>query len=176
MDVIIRAAQESDAGAIAGIYAHHVLNGTATYDIEPSSIDDMIAKIRHVTGAGWPFIVAETEGAIAAYAYSTQFRDRAAYRFAAEDSIYVHPAMLGRGIGKALLKALIDRSVEYGFRTIIAVIGGAEPASIAVHTALGFREVGRLKAVGFKKERWLDSVYMQLELQGAVDRSDVQPR
>jgi len=98
------------------------------------------------------------------YAYVTQFRDRAAYRFTAEDSIYVHPEWTGRGVGKALLAALLDRSAACGFKTVVAVIGGAEPASIAVHAALGFREAGRLERVGWKKERWLDSVYMQRDL------------
>lgn len=166
MDVAIRKVEDSDAGAIAAIYAHHVLNGTATYDVDPPSIDQTLAKIRRVTGESWPFIVAEVEGLVAGYAYATQFRDRAAYRFTAEDSIYVHPEMTGRGVGKALLRALIDQSLAYGFRTIIAVIGGAEPASIAVHASCGFREMGRLKGVGFKFDRWLDSLYMQLELPG----------
>jgi phosphinothricin acetyltransferase len=162
--VTIRDATEADAPAVWAIYAHHVLNGTASYDIDPPAVDYIREKIRWILSEGWPFIIAEAEGGIAGYAYVTQFRDRAAYRFTAEDSIYVHPEMTGRGVGKTLLKALIERSGAHGFRTIIAVIGGAEPASIAVHSALGFREAGRLKAVGFKKERWLDSVYMQLDL------------
>jgi len=164
--LIIREAKEADAEAVRSIYSHHVLHGTATYDIDPPPLEYMRDKIRHVCEAGWPFIVAEIEGDVAGYAYATQFRDRAAYRFTAEDSIYVHPEMTGRGVGKALLKALVERSAEGGFKTIIAVIGGAEPASIAVHAALGFEEVGRLKAVGWKKEDWLDSVYMQLMLGG----------
>ncbi|HEX8938401.1 MAG TPA: GNAT family N-acetyltransferase [Sphingomicrobium sp.] len=171
MDVTIRKVEASDAGAIAAIYSHHVVNGTATYDVDPPSIDETLAKIRNVTGKSWPFIVAEVEGRVGGYAYATQFRDRAAYRFTAEDSIYVHPELTGRGVGKALLRALIDQSSAYGFRTIIAVIGGAEPASIAVHASCGFREVGRLKAVGFKFDRWLDSLYMQLDLPSAGERS-----
>jgi phosphinothricin acetyltransferase len=164
VDISIRDVTESDAEAIAAIYAHHVLHGTATYDIDPPSVEDTLAKIRRVTGARWPFIAAELDGQVAGYAYVTQFRDRAAYRFAAEDSIYVHPERTGRGVGKALLKALVERSAEYGFSTVIAVIGGAEPASIAVHASCGFVEVGRLIAVGFKFDRWLDSVYMQIHL------------
>ena len=101
---------------------------------------------------------------VAGYAYVTQFRDRDAYRFTAENSIYVHPGHMGRGVGRALLQALLQRASVYGFRTVIAVIGGAEPASIALHAALGFKEAGRLHAVGWKHERWLDSVYMQLTL------------
>lgn len=163
-EVLIREAAESDAEAIAAIYAHHVLNGTASYDLEPPGVDFHVEKIRWILGAGWPFLIAEAEGAVRAYAYVTQFRDRAAYRFTAEDSIYVRPDHMGRGIGKALLHALIERSAQCGFRTVIAVIGGAEPASIALHAKCGFGEVGRLKAVGWKKERWLDSVYMQIDL------------
>ena len=166
-ELLIREVVESDAEAIAAIYEHHVLNGTASYDLEPPSAQFHREKIQRILRAGWPFLVGEAEGTVLAYAYVTQFRDRAAYRFTAEDSIYVHPAHMGRGIGKALLKALIEGSAQYGFRTIIAVIGGAEPASIELHSRCGFVEVGRLKAVGWKKERWLDSVYMQLELSEA---------
>lgn len=162
----IRDVAESDAGAISAIYGHHVLHGTASYEIDPPSREETLAKIRRVSGSGWPFIVAELDHEIAGYAYATQFRDRAAYRFACENSIYVHPARMGRGIGETLLRALMRRSAESGFRTMVAVIGGAEPASIALHAKCGFTEVGRLKAVGWKKKRWLDSVYMQRELAG----------
>ena len=160
-ELVIRDANEADAEEVQAIYAHHVLNGTASYDIEPPSVDQIRDKIRQIREAGWPFVIGELEGEVAGYAYATQFRDREAYRFTAEDSIYVHPQMTGRGVGKRLLKSLLERSAESDFRTIVAVIGGAEPASVAVHSALGFEEVGRLKAVGWKKERWLDSVYMQ---------------
>ena len=160
----IRDALESDAEAVHAIYAHHVLHGTASYDIDPPSLEDIRGKMRWIIGEGWPFLVAEANGEVVGYAYSTQFRDRAAYRFTCENSIYVDPQHTGRGIGKALLQALIERSGEYGFRTMIAVIGGAEPASIAVHAACGFEEVGRLKGVGWTKERWLDNVSMQRAL------------
>jgi L-amino acid N-acyltransferase YncA len=161
---MIRDARESDAEAVHAIYAHHVLHGTASYDIEPPSLEDIIRKMHWILGEGWPFLVAEEDGAVVGYAYSTQFRDRAAYRFTCENSIYVHPDWTGRGIGKALLVALLDRSRAYGFRTMIAVIGGAEPSSIGLHAACGFAEVGRLRHVGWKKERWLDNVYMQRNL------------
>jgi len=165
--MIIRDAAETDAEAIAGIYGHHVLNGTASYDLEPPSAESHRAKIRSVQQAGWPYIVAEEGGRVTAYAYATQIRPRAAYRFTAEDSIYVHPDHMRRGIGRALLATLLERCSQCGFGTIIAVIGGAEPASIGLHSALGFHEVGRLKAVGFKFGRWLDSVYMQRDLPAA---------
>ena len=160
----IRDVREEDAEAIAAIYAFHVSNGTASYDLEAPPVDYHRDKIRRISAAGWPFIVAELNGMVGGYAYVTQFRDRAAYRFAAEDSIYVHPGMMRRGVGRELLSALLERSAQSGFKTVIAVIGGAEPASIALHNALGFEEVGRLRAVGWKHDRWLDSVYMQRDL------------
>jgi len=162
MAITIRDVTENDAGAIASIYAHHVLNGTASYDLDPPAAEFHRDKICRIVDAGWPFLVAAEDGELAGYAYVTQFRDRAAYRFTAEDSIYVHPDRMRRGIGGMLLEALLQRSTA--FRTIIAVIGGAEPASIALHARFGFAEVGRLRAVGWKHERWLDSVYMQLTL------------
>jgi L-amino acid N-acyltransferase YncA len=160
----IRDARESDAEAVQSIYAHHVLHGTASYDIEPPSVVSIRDKIRWVLRESWPFLIAEVDGLVGGYAYATQFRDRAAYRFTCEDSIYVHPDWIGRGIGKALLNALLERSAGCGFRTMVAVIGGAEPASIGLHAACGFHEAGRLHAVGWKKERWLDNVYMQRSL------------
>ncbi|MFL6759655.1 N-acetyltransferase family protein [Sphingomonas sp.] len=162
--VAIRDATPEDAEAVALIYAHHVLHGTASYDLIPPEAGEIRGKIERVVAAGWPFLVAELDGAVAGYAYATQFRDRDAYRFTAEDSIYIHPERMRRGLGKALLQALVDACAGYGFRTIIAVIGGAEPSSIALHEGFGFREAGRLTGVGWKHGRWLDSVYMQLEL------------
>jgi phosphinothricin acetyltransferase len=163
-EALIRDAHESDADAIASIYGHHVLNGTASFDLEPPPAELMREKICAVQEAGWPFLVADREGSVVGYAYATQFRDRAAYRFTSENSIYVHPEWMGRGIGKALLQALLQEAAACGFRTMVAVVGGGEPASVGLHAACGFEEVGRLHAVGWKKERWLDSVYMQREL------------
>jgi phosphinothricin acetyltransferase len=163
----IRDATADDAEAVAEIYAHHVLHGTASYDVVPPPAAYFRAKIDAVTAAGWPFLVAQRSGAVAGYAFATQFRDRDGYRFTAEDSIYVDPEAMGQGIGGALLGRLIERCAVYGFRQLVAVIGGAEPASVALHARYGFREVGRLHAVGWKHGRWLDNVYMQLELPGA---------
>ena len=165
----IREAMIEDADAMAAIYAHHVLHGSASYDVIPPPAEHFCAKITAVAAAGWPFLVAERGGAVAGYAYATQFRDRAGYLYTAEDSIYVHPERVGQGIGGALLDALIARCVAGGFRQLIAVIGGAEPASVALHSRRGFREAGRLHAVGWKHGRWLDSLYMQLELPLAPD-------
>jgi phosphinothricin acetyltransferase len=165
--MVIRAATEADAEAIAAIYGHHVLTGTASYDTEPPPAEFHRDKVRTVREASWPYLVAELDGEVAGYAYATQMRPRAAYRFTAEDSIYVHPLRQRQGVGRALLEALIQRSAECGFRTMIAVVGGADPASVGLHQALGFREVGRLEGVGFKFGRWLDSVYLQRDLPGA---------
>lgn len=161
---MIRTVTEEDAEAIAAIYAHHVAHGTASYDTSAPSTDDTLAKIRRIAGPGWPFIVAEEDGAVVGYSYATQFRDRAAYAWACENSIYVHPDRQGRGVGKALLRELLRRAEAFGFRQMVAVIGGAEPPSIGLHASCGLREVGRLHAVGWKHNRWLDSVYMQIEL------------
>jgi phosphinothricin acetyltransferase len=166
MSLTVRDVAEADAGAIAAIYAHHVLTGSASFDFEPPPPAFHLAKIRRIRDAGWPFLVAERGGVVVGYAYVTQFRDRAAYRFTAENSIYVHPDHVGRGVGSMLLERLLESSALYGFRTVVAVIGGAEPASVALHKKCGFAEVGRLKAVGFKFDRWLDSLYMQVELAG----------
>jgi L-amino acid N-acyltransferase YncA len=168
--ISIRKVRECDAQAIAAIYGYHVLGGTASYEVDPPSVDDTVAKIRRIIAPGWPFLVAEVDGDVCGYAYATQFRDRAAYRFTCEDSIYISPDWMGRGIGKALLEALLERSAEFGFKMMVAVIGGAEPASIALHAKCGFAQAGRLIEVGFKFERWLDSVYMQRELPGKGTR------
>ena len=164
MGLSIRNVTEQDAEAIAAIYAHHVLHGTASYDTEPPLLADTLAKIRRIAAPSWPFLAAEMDRALVGYAYATQLRDRQGYRFSAEDSIYVHPEWTGRGVGKALLSELLRRSESCGFRTIIAVIGGAEPSSVALHASLGFKQVGRLERVGFKFGRWLDTVYMQRDL------------
>lgn len=164
MTMIIRAAQPDDAAGIAAIYAHHVLHGTATYETIPPSNDAMREKIVQITAKGWPFLVACEDGKVLGYAYATQFRDRPAYAYACEDSIYVSVDQIRRGIGRMLLAALLIAATDHGFRQMVAVIGGAEPASIALHAALGFQHAGRLPAMGWKAGRWLDSVYMQIAL------------
>ena len=160
----IRDVTIDDGEAIAAIYAHHVLHGTASYEVEPPSVDQTAGKIARITERGWPFLVAEMDGEVVAYAYAEQLRDRPAYRFTCENSIYVRADRLGRGIGKALLNELCGRAEAVGFRQMIAVIGGAEPASIALHERCGFAVAGRLRSVGWKKGRWLDTLYMQRPL------------
>lgn len=158
----IDTATPDDARAIAAIYAHHVARGTGSYDLEARSIAETAALIAAHRDKNWPFLVARNaDGDILGYAYATQFRPRPAYAWACEDSIYIAPTAQGRGIGRTLLEALIVAATAAGFRTMVGVIGGVEPASIALHAACGFTHVGRLAGMGWKHGRWLDNVYMQ---------------
>ena len=163
-EVTVRAATSSDAKVIAQIYAHHVVHGTASFDTEPRSQQDTQAKIEQCQLQGWPFLVAERGGTLVGYAYATQFRDRPAYRSTCENSIYISPDHLGLGVGTVLLDALVRTATEAGFRQMVAVIGGAEPASVALHSRAGFVEAGRMRSVGRKHGRWLDTLYMQRSL------------
>lgn len=160
----IRDANLADVDAIAAIYAHHVLNGTASFETEPPSTDSWREKLAAVRAKGWPFLVAEQAGIVVGYAYATQFRDRPAYAYTCENSIYVEAERRGQGIGRRLLERLIAAAQKAGFRQMIGVIGGAEPASVALHRACGFVERGRMDAIGFKFGKWLDTVYVQRAL------------
>lgn len=166
----VRPAIACDARQIADIYAAHVRKGRASFDTVPRSLTETEKKISEINDKGWPFVVAEQDSEILGYAYATQFRDRPAYGFACEDSIYVRSDSVGRGVGFILMRELIAASAGCGFRQMIAVIGGGEPASIALHSKLGFKHAGRMRSVGRKFGTWLDSVYMQLEL-GEGDRT-----
>ena len=172
----IRAATADDAPAIAAIYAHHVLHGTASYDVVPPTPDETAGRIRAITGRGWPFLVACDGADVIGYAYASQFRDRPAYAFACENSIYIAHDRRGTGIGKRLLGALLAAAEAGGFRQMVAVIGGAEPASVALHASCGFRHAGRLAGMGWKAGRWLDTVYMQIALGGGTATAPDAPR
>jgi L-amino acid N-acyltransferase YncA len=160
----IRAATPSDAVAIAAIYAHYVATGTATFELDAPDAAEVVFRMNDIAALGLPYLVAELEGTIAGYGYATQFRRRPAYRFTVEDSVYVDSNFAGRGIGRLLLSELIDRCREAGFRQMIAVIAGENPASVALHGALGFAHRGVLKDVGFKFDRWVDVTLMQRAL------------
>ena len=164
MTLTVRPVMTDDADAIAVIYAHHVLHGTATYEIVPPTVAETTAKIMAVTGRHWPFLVACDGADVVGYAYATQFRDRPAYAYACENSIYVANDRRGHGIGRRLLDALLVAARSHGFRQMVAVIGGGEPASVALHGACGFEQVGRLTGMGWKAGRWLDTIYMQVAL------------
>ena len=160
----IRSAVRADAPAIAAIYDHHVRHGTASFDSEGLSAAQWAAKIANLAERSWPFLVAEDDGKVVGYAYATQFRDRPAYTHTCENSIYVAPDALRQGVGRHLLGALIDAARAAGFEQMIAVIGGGEPSSVALHSKLGFEERGRMRDVGVKFGRKLDTVYMQRAL------------
>lgn len=163
--ISIGAATLADAPAIAAIYAHHVLHGTATFEVVPPDAGEIAGRMSKVLEAGWPWLVARGPGGeIAGYAYAGQVAARAAYRYACETSIYLHHERRGQGIGTLLLAALLEAAEASGFRQAIALIAGTEPVSIALHRRAGFTETGRLKSVGRKHGRWLDVLYLQRAL------------
>lgn len=168
----IRHAEPSDLPEIQAIYAHHVLHGTGTFEEAPPSIEEIEARFEAGRAKGWPWLAAVDATGVLGYAYYAQIRPRSAYRFTAENSIYVREDVRGQGVGKALVAKLLEAATTQGFRQMIAVIGDSENVgSIGVHASLGFRRVGVLHAAGLKFGRWLDVVYMQKQL-GAGD-SDV---
>ena len=163
--MVIRDAQPADLPAITAIYAHHVAYGTGTFEEVAPDTAEMAARLHKVQEHGWAWLVAEQDDQVVGYAYFTQLRDRSAYRFSAEDSIYVRDDVRGQGVGKALVSALIDHATARGMRQMIAVIGDSENVgSIGVHASLGFHMVGTLRAVGVKFGRWVDVVSMQRPL------------
>jgi L-amino acid N-acyltransferase YncA len=171
-DLSIRLARTSDIPAITRIYANAVLHGTATFEIDPPSETEMMRRFDKLRAGSFPYVVAEVDGMVGGYAYAGAFRERPAYRFTVEDSIYIAPEQRGRGIGRALLTRLIADSEALGFRQMIAVIGdSAQAASIALHRACGFRDAGIFEAVGFKFGRWLDTVQMQRALGAGRNRT-----
>ncbi len=174
----IRTARPSDAAVLAEIYAHHVLHGTATFETEAPDSAEMGARLAKVVDASAPWLVAEApNGMVLGYAYAAQFRDRPAYRMTCENSIYIRDECRGQGLGKALLAALLEASTVAGFRQMIAVIGGGEPGSIALHAALGFDHIGRVRSSGRKHGCWLDTVYMQLPLgPGDSEPPEIEPQ
>ena len=161
----IRASSAQDIAAITAIYAHHVLNGTGTFETTPPSVEDMTARRADVLSRDLPFLVAEKDGQILGFAYCNWFKPRPAYRYSAEDSIYMADGERGRGAGKQLLTALGVEAQAAGVRKLIAVIGdSANQGSVRVHEAVGFTHVGVLKACGWKFGKWLDVVLMEKAL------------
>jgi len=160
--VSIRACEDRDLPAIAAIYQHHVLHSPATFELEPPSVEEMMSRRTRLFGIGFPYLVAERNGEVIGYAYVGPYRERPAYRFTVENSVYVRPDCLRQGVGQLLMKALLAECAQKGFRQVIAVIGdSANQASICLHESLGFSLVGVLRGVGFKFARWYDSVLMQ---------------
>ena len=167
----IRPGVAADLGRITEIYADAVRNGTASYELEPPSLAEMTSRFDGLVSGGFPYLVAESGDIVLGYAYAGPFRPRPAYRFVVEDSVYVAPEAKGRGVGLLLMRALIEAAREAGFRQIIAVIGDghADSASVRLHEKLGFRHSGRLEGSGYKHGRWLDTVFMQLTMNGGAE-------
>ena len=162
MTLTIRPSRDEDIAAITAIYAHHVLHGTGTFETEPPSEADMASRRADVLGKNLPYLVAEANGDVLGFAYCNWFKPRPAYRFSAEDSIYISEAARGRGLGGQLLAALSQAAEAVGVRKLIAVIGdSANAGSVGVHRSLGFTHVGVLKDCGWKFGEWRDVVLME---------------
>ena len=173
--LIIRPSTDADLPAITAIYAHHVLTGTGTFEVDPPSLEDMRGRRADVLSKGLPWLVAVENSQVIGYAYCNWFKPRPAYRFSAEDSIYLSPEAAGKGIGRTLLAELMSQAQRAGVRKLIAVIGdSANTGSIAVHNAAGFLPVGVLKSCGWKFDKWLDVVLMDKALGEADSTPPVQ--
>lgn len=168
--MIVRPFTEADLAAVTAIYADSVLNGTGTFELDVPAADEMRARLAAPAALGLPVLVAEIDGPdgmrqVAGYAYAAPYRLRAAYRYLVEDSIYVGEAFRGRGVGKALLDALLSACEALGMRQMVAVIGdSANTGSVALHAAAGFDHVGVFHAAGWKFDGWRDVVFMQKAL------------
>jgi phosphinothricin acetyltransferase len=162
---LIRPVTTADLPAVRAIYADAVLTGCASFEIDPPDAAEMASRLAKIRDAGLPWFVAEIDGRVLGYAYAGVYRPRPAYRFTVENSVYFDPTAKGRGLGRALLAALIEATTALGYRQMLAVIGdSANAASIGLHTALGFEPAGVFRSVGWKHGRWLDSVLMQRAL------------
>jgi phosphinothricin acetyltransferase len=167
--MIVRDATASDASAMADIYGHNAIHGTGTFEEAPPTAPEMAARLDAVRERGMPWVVVEEDGRVLGYAYAGPYRTRSAYRYTAEDSVYVANDAQGRGVGKAALKAVIAACEAMGLRQLVAVIGDADNAgSVALHRSLGFEPCGALSNVGYKHGRWLDVVLMQKALNGGA--------
>jgi len=173
LEVALRAAVRVDVPQIAAIYAEQVRTGTASFEYEPPAVPEMTRRYDAIVAAGYPYFVAEdAQGVVVGYAFASTYRPRPGYRYTVEDSVYVAPAAGGRGIGHRLLSRLIEACTQRGDRLMVAVIGDVgNAASIRLHRALGFVDIGRMPGVGWKFDRWIESLLMQRPLgEGAQHR------
>ena len=163
--LMIRRCRDTDLAAITAIYAHYVDTGTASFDTVAPDESEMRRRRKVLMEKQYPYFVAQLDGEVCGYAYAGPYRTRPAYRHSVENSIYVVSSAHRRGVGKALLRTLIQACREQGFRQMIAIIGDSSHAgSIRLHETAGFKMIGTLKNVGYKHKRWLDTVFMQLAL------------
>ncbi|GAB7193834.1 N-acetyltransferase family protein [Dickeya oryzae] len=163
--ILIEDAREEHIAAIQDIYNHHVLHGTATFETEPPDEAEMLARWRKIRDAGLPWLVATENQQVLGYCYLGFYRPRYAYRFTLEDSIYLHPEQVGRGLGKRLLSEALRRAEQQGYRQVVSVVANSgNPASLQLHLSQGFELAGTLRSVGMKHGRWLDTVLLQRTL------------
>lgn len=176
MTVLVRPSTDADLAAITAIYGWNVLNGLGTFEEDPPGLDEMARRRATFLERGLPYLVAEQDGVVLGYTYAGPFRLRAAYRYTVEDSVYVSPDAVGKGVGKALLGALIQACEDLGLRQMVAVIGDSgNTASIGLHAAQGFIQQGIFPAMGHKFGRWVDLVWMQRPLNGGGARDPDTP-
>jgi phosphinothricin acetyltransferase len=176
MSILVRPSSKSDLDAISAIYAHAVTHGTASFELEPPDKLEMVRRRAALMEGGYPYLVAEKDGAILGYAYAGAYRTRPAYRSTVEDSIYVAPSAQGQGVGRLLLAALIEECERRDFRLMVAVIGDEESTgSIGLHRRMGFEPVGILKGIGYKHGRWLSTVLMQRPLGRGMQEPPTRP-
>lgn len=169
--VLVRDSLESDVAEIQAIYAHHVLHGTASFELTPPNLDEMRQRRADVVAKHLPYLVAEQDGQVVGYAYVTFYRPRPAYRFTVEDSVYVREGLAGQGIGSLLLSEIIKICTAKGYRQLMAVVGDASPSSVSLHQRHGFTLAGTFKSVGYKFGAWRDTAMLQRSL-GDGDSSD----
>jgi phosphinothricin acetyltransferase len=169
--VLIRDSLEADVVAIQEIYAHHVLHGTASFELTPPTLDDMRQRRADVVAKNLPYLVAEQNGVVVGYAYVTLYRPRPAYRFTVEDSVYVREGLAGQGIGSLLLAEIIKICTAKGYRQLMAVVGDSNPPSVILHERHGFTLAGTFKSVGYKFGAWRDTAMLQRSL-GDGDMTD----
>ena len=163
--LLIRPSSPADLPAITAIYAHHVTHGKGSFELDAPDLEEMTRRRTDVLTKGLPHLVASRGAEVLGFAYAGTFRPRPAFRFLAEDSVYIHADHAGQGIGRALLAELLRHCEALGIRQMLAVIGDSGNAgSMGLHRSLGFEQSGILKASGWKHGQWLDTVFMQKAL------------
>jgi len=162
---VIRRAEVPDLAEVAAIFAHYVTDSVATFEEEPPPVGAWEQRLADLTERSLPFLVAEADGTVCGYAYASPWRPKPAYRHTVEDSVYLAPGQIGRGIGSALIGNLLADCAQAGARQMIAVIADTgSDASAALHARFGFSPAGRLTGVGYKHGRWIDTLLMQRSL------------
>jgi L-amino acid N-acyltransferase YncA len=161
----IRPALPADLGAVTAIFAYYVTTSVVTFDETPPGVSQWRRRLDDLAERGLPFLVADVDGSVAGYALASPWRPKPAYRHAVEDSVYLAPERTGRGLGGLLLRTLLTGCTEAGVRQVLAVIADTgEPASLMLHRSCGFAHAGRLREVGYKHGRWVDTLLLQRDL------------